>query len=92
MTRVVHAWKKGDELELRESLYAHGKELKVKKGDWVKRGQEIATIGNAEGVYLAHLHFEIRDSICMDVGPGYSTNRAGYLDPTAFIKSHRKLK
>jgi murein DD-endopeptidase MepM/ murein hydrolase activator NlpD len=92
VTRVVHAWKRGDVIELRESLYAHGKELKVKRGNWVKRGQEIATIGNAEGVYLAHLHLEIRDSIGMNVGPGYSTNRNGYLDPTAFIKAHRTLK
>lgn len=92
VTRVVHAWKEGEKIVLRESLYAHGKELKVRKGDWVKRGQEIATIGNAEGVYLAHLHLEVRDSIGRDVGPGYSSNRSGYLDPTAFIKSNRKLK
>lgn len=92
VTRVVHMWKEGEKIEIRESLYAHGKELNVRKGDWVQKGEQIATIGTAEGVYLAHLHLEIRDSIGMQLGSGYSIHRTGYVDPTAFIRSHRKLK
>ncbi len=45
------------------TLYAHNKELYVKKGDHVNRGQEIAFMGNTGRVYGAtgiHTHFEVR--------------------------------
>ena len=42
------------------TLYAHCKKLKVKKGDKIKKGDVIATVG-ATGVATGpHLHFEIR--------------------------------
>lgn len=75
-----------------ESLYAHSQRVLVKQGDFVERGQQIATIGNAEGVYLAHLHLEIRERARMELGDGYGSNRNGYLDPSWFIKKYRKLK
>lgn len=45
------------------TLYAHNKELYVKKGDRVTRGQEIAFMGNTGRVYGQtgiHVHFEVR--------------------------------
>lgn len=72
-----------------ESLYAHCMELFVKEGQFVSKGERIATIGNADGVYLAHLHLEIRNKIGMPIGNGYSTQTEGYLDPTKFIKNNR---
>jgi murein DD-endopeptidase MepM/ murein hydrolase activator NlpD len=45
------------------TLYAHNKELYVKKGDTVKRGQNISFMGNTGRVYGAtgiHVHFEVR--------------------------------
>ena len=45
------------------TLYAHNKELYVKKGDRVARGQEIAWEGNSGRVYGTtgiHIHFEVR--------------------------------
>lgn len=42
------------------SAYAHNGELKVKKGDVVKRGQTIATAGQTGNVSSPQLHFEIR--------------------------------
>lgn len=45
------------------TLYAHNKELYVKKGDSVTRGQNIAWMGNTGRVYGAtgiHIHFEVR--------------------------------
>jgi murein DD-endopeptidase MepM/ murein hydrolase activator NlpD len=45
------------------TLYGHSKELYVKKGDRVKRGQEISWMGNTGRVYGAtgiHVHFEVR--------------------------------
>jgi murein DD-endopeptidase MepM/ murein hydrolase activator NlpD len=78
--------------KLYESFYAHCNEMIVKKGDLVKRGQKIATIGNNEGMYLAHLHFENRSEPDMPIGGGYSRDNTGYLYPTMFIKSNRPKK
>lgn len=75
-----------------ESLYAHCDEILVKKDQIVQKGDTIATIGTANGAYLAHLHFEIRDQTNMGVGPGYSDNTKGYLNPTEFIESHRRVE
>lgn len=72
-----------------ESLYAHCDTMLVQSNEGVQRGQKIATIGNADGAYYAHLHLEIRDSVEMEVGGGYSSFYTGYVDPTAFIKAHR---
>ena len=84
--RIIHRL---DSTTCIESLYAHCLEMKVQEGQFVHRGQEIATIGNADGAYYAHLHLEIRDSIHMPLGGGYSSQSEGYLDPTAFIRTHR---
>ncbi|MDA0376065.1 MAG: peptidoglycan DD-metalloendopeptidase family protein [bacterium] len=45
------------------TLYGHNKELYVKEGDRVQRGQKIAWMGNTGQVYGAtgiHVHFEVR--------------------------------
>ncbi len=75
---------------LYESLYAHCDTILVKPKQFIKKGDQIATIGNCNGAYYAHLHLEIRDSVNLDIGSGYSTNTKGYLDPTAFIKKNRQ--
>ena len=83
--RITHNYKG----ELYESIYAHCDTLLVSPNTFVKKGDKIATIGNCNGIYLAHLHLEIRSNITMDIGGGYSNNTKGYLDPTAFIKANR---
>lgn len=83
--RIIHTYKNN----YYESLYAHCDKISIKKGSFVTRGTQIGTIGNANGAYYAHLHLEIRDSILMDIGDGYSENTAGYLNPTTFIKTNR---
>jgi murein DD-endopeptidase MepM/ murein hydrolase activator NlpD len=46
------------------SMYAHLKKgsLKIKKGDVVKQGQVIASVGNTGSSTEPHLHFQIQDS------------------------------
>ncbi len=92
IVRVVHAWKDKDQIKMVESLYAHMDKMTAKKGQWIHAGDEIGTIGNNDGQYLAHLHLEIREEPGMDIGGGYSSETKGYLDPTGFIKGHRRVK
>ena len=87
--KVVRIWHQLPDGKLVESLYAHCDEMKVSANSYVKKGQQIGTIGNVGGLYWAHLHLEIRDDITLPLGGGYDTDTSGYLDPTAFIKSHR---
>ncbi len=82
--RMVHRLPNEKEVE---SVYAHCEEIKVKVGDQVQKGCEIGTIGTANGQYLAHLHFEIRNSIAMPIGGGYGLDHTGYLNPTEFIQN-----
>ncbi|MBR4106252.1 MAG: M23 family metallopeptidase [Alphaproteobacteria bacterium] len=42
------------------TAYAHNQTLKVKKGQKVKRGEQIATVGSTGGVGTPQLHFETR--------------------------------
>jgi murein DD-endopeptidase MepM/ murein hydrolase activator NlpD len=42
------------------TAYAHAERLLVRRGDLVKRGQTIGTIGSTGGVGRPQLHFEVR--------------------------------
>ena len=84
--RIIHQLPNGTYME---SLYAHCQEMKVTQGELVNRGQKIATSGNANGTYYAHLHLEIRTDIDMPLGGGYSSDTAGFVDPTWFIENNR---
>lgn len=89
VVRVAYLYQENGVEKLVESLYAHMDSVYVKKDEVLSRGQKLGTIGNAEGIYLSHLHFEIRNKIALPLGQGYSKDQTGYLDPTKFIKAHR---
>ncbi len=86
--RIVHTLPDGQQYE---SFYAHCDTIMVEAEKWVKRGEQIGTIGNVDGLYYAHLHFEIREDLNLPIGGGYSENRLGYINPTEFIKKHRDI-
>lgn len=72
-----------------ESLYGHLKTVEVATGDVLEKGQRLGTMGNVDGRYYAHLHFEVRTKLGMGIGGGYSQNTEGFVAPTRFIRSHR---
>lgn len=74
-----------------QTLYGHLREITKTSGD-VKKREKIGTIGNADGRYLCHLHFELREEHCPSwdmVFVGYSPIRYGWVDPSDFIDAHR---
>jgi murein DD-endopeptidase MepM/ murein hydrolase activator NlpD len=72
-----------------EMMYAELDTIEVHAGDFVKRGQRIGTVGTAGGTYPAHLHWELRQTVGLGVGPGWDTKRDGWLGPSEFIVAHR---
>lgn len=96
---LEHVFYENDERHEIRSLYAHLNEIKVSAGDEVRRRQLIATVGqDPEKLFGAHLHLELRRDATL--APTYwpSSNgkdeawvREHYEEPTAFVKSHRKL-
>ena len=75
--------------EMVTSLYGHLDRISVELGAEVDRGDLVGTIGDAHGVYIPHLHFELRDDPTLGVGPGYAADTTGYVDPGVFIPAHR---
>lgn len=74
-----------------QSLYGHMQEI-LKTGGEVKKREQIGKVGNANGRYLCHLHFEIRTPDCPmwdQAGGGYARERKGWVDPSNFIDSRR---
>lgn len=55
-----------------QSVYAHLDSSEAKPGQAVADGVKIGTVGTAGGRYLAHLHHEVRVSLSIYPGPGYS--------------------
>src|SRR6266568_8052395 len=86
---LLHAYLENGERKYVESYYGHVQDMLVHPGETVKRGQQIATVGTANGRYFAHLHFEMREFITPFIGPGYRENTRGWLDGTKFIEEHR---
>lgn len=89
VVRIVHHVRRQGRSDFVESLYAHLDTIEVEVGDLVSRGQIVGAIGDAGGTYVPHLHFEIRRTPDLPIGPGYSPDNSQWLDPSAFIEEHR---
>jgi hypothetical protein len=66
---LLHAYLDNGERKYVQSYYGHVQDMLVHPGETVKRGQQIATVGTANGSYFAHLHFEMREFITPFIGP-----------------------
>jgi murein DD-endopeptidase MepM/ murein hydrolase activator NlpD len=90
---VRHAFREGLGTRYVDSLYGHLDKILVKRGQGVRRGQQIATIGNAHGLYEAHLHLEVRKNIEIGMSRDkFAQDLSNYYDPSQFIASHRHLQ
>jgi Peptidase family M23 len=86
---VLHAYINNGTRTYVQSYYGHVDQVLVHAGENVRRGQQIATVGTANGRYFAHLHFEMREFVTPFIGPGYRDDTRGWLNPSAFIEQHR---
>jgi murein DD-endopeptidase MepM/ murein hydrolase activator NlpD len=75
-----------------DALYGHMRDMLVKVGQIVRRGQQVGTIGNNRGMYAAHLHFEIRYNLNIGMQrESVARDLTNWADPTEFIKKYRRL-
>lgn len=72
-----------------EVMYAQLQNMDVAAGQFVKRGQQIGTVGNANGTYVAHLHWEIRTAAGVGLGLGFDMHHDDRLGPSEFLAAHR---
>jgi len=91
---IRHAYRdSGGSMQYADSLYAHLDRRSVRLYQTVKRGQMIGTIGTAHGLYVAHLHFELRKNL--KIGPhqrSYARDYSNYFSPRQFIATRRQLR
>jgi len=90
---VRHAFREGGSVRNVDSLYGHLNKILVRRGQTVKRGQQIAEIGNAHGLYDAHLHLEVRRNLAIGMSRAkFAEDSTNYYDPSDFIATHRHLQ
>jgi hypothetical protein len=78
-----------EKIHIIQTVYAHLDELHVKPEQLVQRGEKIGTVGNADGQYLAHLHFEIREGPYINPSVGYADAPLNRISPEHFLAKHR---
>jgi murein DD-endopeptidase MepM/ murein hydrolase activator NlpD len=89
---VRHAFREDGIVKNIDSLYGHLNTILVQRGQAVSRGQKIATMGTAHGIYDAHLHFEVRKNLAIGMSrAAFARDQSNYYDPTQFILGHRRL-
>lgn len=91
---IRHVYRETDgSLKVIDSLYGHLNERYVTLNQRVKRGQKVGAIGTNRGMYLAHLHFEIRKNLAIGMNrSSFDRTLNSYHDPTKFIRAHRKCE
>jgi murein DD-endopeptidase MepM/ murein hydrolase activator NlpD len=89
---VRHSYREGGTVKNVDALYGHLNNMLVHRGQAVARGQKIATMGTAHGLYDAHLHLEIRKNLEIGMSrAAFAQDFSNYYDPSQFIQAHRRL-
>jgi murein DD-endopeptidase MepM/ murein hydrolase activator NlpD len=89
---VRHSYREGGTVKNVDALYGHLNNMLVHRGQAVARGQKIAAIGTAHGLYDAHLHLEIRKNLEIGMSrAAFAQDFSNYYDPSQFIQAHRHL-
>lgn len=89
---IRHVYWKDRRWNYVDSVYAHLHQIFVREGQQVRRGDLVGSIGTNRGMYVAHLHFEIRKNLRIGVNQGsYRKDLGNYYKPHDFISAHRKI-
>ena len=89
---VRHSYRESGTVKTVDALYGHLNSMLVHRGQAVARGQKIATMGTAHGLYDAHLHLEVRKNLEIGMSrAAFARDSSNYYDPTQFILAHRRL-
>lgn len=89
---VRHVYLENGRPEMVDSLYAHLERVTVREGQQVLRGDQVGTIGTNNGMYAAHLHFEMRKNIYVGMNRAkFPRDYSVYHKPSEFINARRKL-
>ncbi|MBX3084932.1 MAG: peptidoglycan DD-metalloendopeptidase family protein [Anaerolineae bacterium] len=78
--------------------YAHVESVRVREGQRVRRGDQIASVGNADGTQPYHLHFDVSPTDVLKDRPDHwpklnlANLRANYVDPRVFVASNRPVR
>jgi hypothetical protein len=89
MIILAHRVREADKTRVIQTVYAHLDQLLVKQDQVVQRGEKIGSVGTADGQYLAHLHFEVREGPYVNPGVGYADAPMNRLSPERFLAEHR---
>ncbi len=75
--------------------YAHIEDMRVRAGDRVVRGQQICKVGNADGIFAYHLHFDLSPTKILETSPfdwpklDRTRLRRDYINPQEFVLKNR---
>ena len=89
---IRHIYMERGQLQTVDSMYAHLDRILVREGQQITRGQQVGTIGTNHGMYVAHLHFEIRKNLNIGINrSAFKRDLLNYYRPGQFISARRKL-
>lgn len=88
MVILAHRVPENGELAIYQTVYAHLDQIQVRPDQRVVRGEQIGTVGTANGAYLAHLHFEVRQGPFVNPGAGYADTPLNRVSPERFLVEH----
>lgn len=89
MIILAHRVREAEKIRVIQTVYAHLDQILVKPDQVVQRGEKIGSVGTADGQYLAHLHFEVREGPYVNPGVGYADAPMNRLSPERFLVEHR---